>query len=129
MSSGIIYHFLLYIELDKLDYFKKNQYILLKMTMWRGQGQEQGSQEQDLTLWKAASLRSSSAVRDAEKEAVSLSRMKWTGSRHHHQGKTLSFSMGESVLKLLHLRFNANPVVKINSRSSLEGGGKEEHAR
>lgn len=33
MSSGIIYHFLLYIELDTLDYLKKKnpqQYIILK---------------------------------------------------------------------------------------------------
>lgn len=39
-------------------------------------GARKDGQESDLTLWKAASLHSSSAVKDAKKEAVSLSRMK-----------------------------------------------------
>lgn len=39
-------------------------------------------------------------------------------AHHCHQGKALSFRVGGRPLKLLHLRFNANPVFKINSRSS-----------
>lgn len=95
--------------------------------MWRVWGQRTrwpGTRPYPLEV---ASLQSSSAVRDAEKEAVSLSRTKWIGSHHWNQGKALSFRVGGRPLKLLHLRFNANPVFKINSRSSWTWGGGEKN--
>lgn len=88
---------------------------------------EQGGQERDLTLRKWQACRAVLPSETLRRRQFHFPRQKWIGSHHCHQGKALSFRVGGRPLKLLHLRFNANPVFKINSRSSWTWGSGEKN--